>query len=278
MDFPAFLLEPYMLFVLAGAVLVIVLAGPIWRGASRIFNALFYDYVVDLGLSTLDNFLGGAGLAGLDVGDWVAAVIIFWHERKITNTWVALLVAWEATNFIPLSFIPVVGEGLEIFFNFFPAVTVGRFLFAKYEAAKMEKEKLKELSETAKQEGVKTDDQKETVEEVDELIKEDDPVDALEKAKGAEKDMVKDLRKEFDRRVTLLNQAMDKLEQLEGPEDAIAIIEDGFAQAESLMDSAALLANKNDYKQAFALLRQAQERLAAAAQAFDAATAYDQAA
>ncbi len=129
-------------------------------------TALFYDYVIDFGLSTLDNFIAGAGLIGLDFGDWLAALIIFFHEKKISGGSVAFLAAWEATNFLPLSFIPVVGEGIEIFFNFFPAVFISRLFFNKFSKAEQGEKHLEKNYELAKKLNLKVND----LEEVQNLV------------------------------------------------------------------------------------------------------------
>src|SRR3989338_3690819 len=89
----------------------------------RYVTALIYDYVVDFGLSTLDNFLGGIGLIGVDLGDFLAAPIIFFKERRITGFFFALFVAWEATNFFPVGLIlNWVGAGLGLLIGLIPYV------------------------------------------------------------------------------------------------------------------------------------------------------------
>jgi hypothetical protein len=97
-----------------------------------LLTALFFDYGVDAGLSFADDFLGGAGLTGLDIGDWVAACILFAKYRKqVGNGW-ALLFAAEAANF-GLSFIPGIGEGIELLFSAVPLVSLVIF-YKQYQA------------------------------------------------------------------------------------------------------------------------------------------------
>jgi hypothetical protein len=100
------------------------------------FTSLAYDYGVDALFSFADNFIYGIGLVGLDIGDWIAASLIFARQKKITGGFVAFIVAWEAANFLPMSLIPGIGEAVEIFFNLFPAVTISYFLFNKENKAK----------------------------------------------------------------------------------------------------------------------------------------------
>jgi hypothetical protein len=112
----------------------------------KYISAPLYD-MYDLVLSFADEPFGGA--LGFDYGDLVAALLILWKERKITNPKVVFFVAWEATNFFPMGLIPGIGTGLEYFLNFFPAVTIGRILFNKYGAAKTEMHTVESLSEIA---------------------------------------------------------------------------------------------------------------------------------
>lgn len=87
------------------------------KAVSPMIIALIFDYVVDFMLSLVDEAAGG--LFGLDWGDWIAAVIIFvYYSKQIGKGW-SLFAAWEATNFLPISFIP----GVDILTGMFPAVT-----------------------------------------------------------------------------------------------------------------------------------------------------------
>lgn len=94
-------------------------------------TALFFDYVIDAGLSFADDLIG-VGLTGIDVGDWVAAVILFTkYKGQVGNAW-AILFALEAANF-GLSFIPGIGEGFELLFSAVPIVSLVIF-YKQYEA------------------------------------------------------------------------------------------------------------------------------------------------
>ena len=87
-----------------------------------VIQSLFFDFGVDAGASELDNLLGGVGLTGLDLGDFAAGFLIFFRYKKQLGTVWAFFLALEACNFF-LGFIPGIGEGIETFFNFFPAIT-----------------------------------------------------------------------------------------------------------------------------------------------------------
>ncbi len=84
-------------------------------------TSLFFDYGIDAGLSFGDELLG-IGVTGLDVGDWIGAVLMFLKYRQQVGTGWALLFLAEAANF-GLSFIPGIGEGFEFFFNMIPLAT-----------------------------------------------------------------------------------------------------------------------------------------------------------
>lgn len=90
---------------------------------TALLTALFFDYAVDAGLSFSDNLLGGVGFAGGDIGDLAAGILLFMKYRKQVGWGWALLFFAEAANF-GLSVIPGIGEGIEMFFNFFPLVTI----------------------------------------------------------------------------------------------------------------------------------------------------------
>ncbi len=90
---------------------------------TALFSSLFYDYIIDGALSFADNFLYGAGIVGLDIGDLVAGIIIFMRYYKQLGWGWALLCGLEAANF-GLSLIPGIGEPIEWFFNFFPIISL----------------------------------------------------------------------------------------------------------------------------------------------------------
>jgi hypothetical protein len=93
-----------------------------------ILTSLFFDYVVDGVFSGLDELIG-IGETGLDVGDWIGALLIFIRYRKQVHPIWAAVFAWEATGFLPISLIPVVGTGAEWIFNFFPIITIVIFVY-----------------------------------------------------------------------------------------------------------------------------------------------------
>ncbi|MBN2367629.1 hypothetical protein JXC34_01320 [Candidatus Woesearchaeota archaeon] len=87
----------------------------------------------DFLLSFGDELLG-IGVAGLDIGDWLAAINNFVIMKEKVSTFWAFFTTWEITGFLPLNFIPGIGESMEIF-NIVPTSTIVIFLFNKQKAA-----------------------------------------------------------------------------------------------------------------------------------------------
>ncbi|MBC8501451.1 MAG: hypothetical protein ISS25_04220 [Nanoarchaeota archaeon] len=206
----------------------------------RYLTALIYDYVVDCGLSFADNLLLGAGLIGLDIGDWIAAVLIFIKERKITNGFLAGLVAWEATNFIPFSLIPIVGEGLEIFFNFFPAVFIGRLLFNKFGKAEKQEKKLEKDMGVAERAGIDVSKEKDVLADVKKLINSEDPVDALKEAKKYDKEITQKLINYVNRLMSDTQGVIQNIirQKPEGSDEVVDTLQEAIIESEQLLSMA----------------------------------------
>lgn len=237
----------------------------------RYITALIYDYLVDAGLSFADNLLAGAGAAGLDIGDWIAAVLVFFKERKITNNFVALLVAWEATNFLPFSLIPVVGEMIEVITNFFPAVTISRMLFAKYGAAEKEEKKLKKEFSVAKELGIKVSKEKEVLKDVKKLMDKEDPVDALKKAKKADEEISSKLLDYVNQLVLDTNKIIQDIisKNIQAPQELIDFLQQGIAGSEQLLQQAQNAVEEGDFEAAIDSATNAKKVILSAARQFN---------
>jgi hypothetical protein len=259
----------WMQTLLIGFVLFIVLA-IVFR---RYITALIYDYVVDCGLSFADNLLAGAGALGLDIGDWIAALLIFIKERKITNGFVAGLVAWEATNFIPFSLIPVVGEGLEIIFNFFPAVTIGRLLFNKYGPAEKEEHKLEREISLAERLGIGVSAEKKVLKKAKKLIESEDPVDALREEKRSDKEISAKLIDYVNGLMSDTNNVIQDIvnQNIQAPQEIINILQEGINASEQLLQQAKSAAENEDFETAINSAMSAKDTIINAAQQFDSA-------
>lgn len=115
-------------------VFILFVVGAILFALRSYFRPLSYaighDFIDGL-LSIADEFIG-IGITGIDVGDWIAGGILFWNYRPIVGWKLAALFALEAANFF-ISFAPVFGGYVEIFFNFFPIVSLV-ILYKQYQA------------------------------------------------------------------------------------------------------------------------------------------------
>ncbi len=253
----------------------------------RYITALIYDYVVDFGLSTLDNFLGGIGLVGVDIGDFLAAPIIFFKERKITGFFFALFVAWEAANFFPvglilswvgaglgalLGLIPyvgavlgplvgtAVGESWEVVCNLLPSVTIFRILFSKYGPAERQLKKLRRMLPVAEKAQLKDlKKYKEAEDHIGELLAKENPVEALGRAKHAVHGLADALTKRLK---ALMQESTDLIAQatstpLEAAEDILAMLRDGIAACEEALHRAQDALDDKGFETAFAAAEEA---------------------
>ncbi len=104
-----------ILFLVAGAYLFFIVA----KRISVYAVALIFDYVGDFLCSMIDTIFGG--VAGLDWGDWIIAIVIYgYYVGKVGNGW-AILGALEAAN--PLALIPGVGPFIGLVTDLTPTMT-----------------------------------------------------------------------------------------------------------------------------------------------------------
>ncbi len=242
----------FTLIIVAGIVLALVALYFVFRG----FGALFLDYVVDGAMSFADELLG-IGIAGLDVGDWIAAVIIFVNERKRTGNFVAGLAAWEATNFLPLSFIPGVGEVIEVITNFFPAVTILRMFFDREKIARKKEEEFKEYMELMEQLGIEGDVKKEH-KKFRELMKKDNFVEAASKAKKLERMFKESFEGAARNMISQVNQQIQKFSGVKAEEDMAVLIEQGLGHAEQALSEAENFMENGNWKECFYSIQEAE--------------------
>ena len=236
----------YMIWIAVGLFIVLSLL------FKRYFGALIYDYVVDFGLSTLDNFLMGAGTLGLDIGDWAAAVLIFKKEKKISYMFIAFLAAWEATNLLPLSFIPIFGELLEVILNLCPTVFILRLIFSRYGQADKAEKRFKKNIDVAKDAGIKIKKFQDYLHEIHHLIEKENPVGALKEEARDEKELHR-LMKEYVEK--LISEAVEIINKIvstrpEGPDEIIEMLQEGIRKSEELLDEAKRALSNNDYETA----------------------------
>lgn len=238
----------------------------------RYFKALFLDYVVDGLGSFLDNLIG-VGAIGLDICDWIAAFWIFRKTKKIVGTAVALFLAWEATNFLPISLIPVVGEGVEIGTGLFPAVFIAILLFNKFRPAEKKERKLEEEISIAEQVGIDVKNQKKILKDIKNLIRKSDPVDALKlmKSKKPLKEVSSKLRDYVDSLVSDTNNIIQYIvkQNIQAPQGIINILQQGINQAGQLMQEAQGAEENEDFGTAINAAANANNIIRSTAQQFD---------
>jgi len=251
-------------------VLIIIIFAIFFR---RYLSAIIYDYVVDGGLSFADNFIAGAGLIGLDIGDWIAAFLIYRKEGKISGGGVAMLAAWEATNFLPLSFIPVFGEILEVIFNLFPAVFISRVLFNKYRPAESQIHKTEKLISIAERYRIGTWKAKRILKKAKESISGAKPVEALKllESKKPDKEISSELTNYVNGLISQTNGFIQNIvnQNVQAPQELINMLQGGINESGQLLQQAQGAVSKQDFETAINLSVNANNIITSAAQQFD---------
>ena len=215
------------------ALLVLIVLSVIFR---KVLPGLIYDYLVDGGLSFLDNILGVGLLPIGDVGDYLAGFIIYNHEKKISGKFPALLAGWEATNFFPLGILP----GVELVTNATPAVFLSRMAFQKFSKAQKDEKLLEKDVALANSMGIEIS--------LDEVKKDlnSNPIEAI----SLEKDIRKKLKKVIRPKIE------SKINQLERTVSQRAVPPPGF---KALIEAARAANRKSDFHLALEKIVQAQE-------------------
>ncbi|MFH1053380.1 MAG: hypothetical protein V1740_03095 [Candidatus Woesearchaeota archaeon] len=226
-----------IILVIGGIFVLFLVLGLLFR---KYLSAFFLDGV-DLVLSFVDEFFGGDLM--MDWGDWIAAIVIFAKERKITNWWLAAIVAMEAANFIP---------GLDYITNFFPAVTIIRFACNKYRAVDKKKKRIEEDILLAENAGIDVKKEKHKLEEINKLIEKEDPIDALKKAKKSEQEISDKLIEFVDNIISSVNGMIQKIaeQDLYASPEAVQVLQHGVDQCIELLRMAKQANDDKDFNTA----------------------------
>ncbi len=161
--------------ILLGFIILIV---AIVKGAGliqAIIAGLFFD-AIDFVLSMGDNFVFGAGVAGADVGDLIAGLIIFVFVWRAAGFGWAVLACLEAWNFFVGS-IPGVGEIPEFITGSLPSVSA-IFVMKRLEYQGLIgkiKEKYEQITEPFREKGLADEEQ----DRVDHMNKEIDRIERI---------------------------------------------------------------------------------------------------
>lgn len=176
-------------WMLLGAIIVAVKLVIVLIFFRKYLVKLWYDWVFDLAISSIDEFLGSLAYR-VDWADlFIAAPIIYIKTRQFANRKVALFAAWEASGFFPVNVIPVMGDGVDWFANFLPMVFIIRILpfLNDFVVVKRLVSNLKRAREMIKERqwGIPLD--KELFDAVKELVKQERAEEAIEKVREAER-------------------------------------------------------------------------------------------
>jgi hypothetical protein len=174
-------LETIKTYAIAGALIFLFLALIFAFFFRKRMYCLVLDYVVDCGLSFLDEPFGG--IVGADWGDLIAVAIIFVRAKHFLGNAVLAVVLLEAFNFFLGALPPV-----EVVTNLFPAVTVARFapLLNEFGPAKRMIKRVKDGIRAFSQEHMGLKVEEETFEKAEERIEEENPIAAIALLKSVE--------------------------------------------------------------------------------------------
>ncbi|OGM01990.1 hypothetical protein A3K72_01250 [Candidatus Woesearchaeota archaeon RBG_13_36_6] len=220
-----------------GGLVILVFSILIGKRISQYLNSLILD-ILDLVLSFIDEPFGG--VIGLDWGDWIAALYIFYKERKVSGDYVALFLAIEAANFIP---------GFDYVTNIIPSAFITSLMFSKYKQARRELRELEQEQRTVQELGLSAllfHRIHNRIKRMQKLLEKEDPVDAL---KEGNEGMVEVFKEEIEDILTKIKQNRDyilrRVNPQQNPESEISRmtqkmkeeINYGISQIESSMSS-----------------------------------------
>ncbi len=226
----------------------------------RLFSTLILDYGADCLLSFLDYALGGIGAVGIDVGDWLGAYIIYNSEKKISGSFPAFLAAWEATNFLPLSFIPIVGEGIEIATNLFPAVTIIRSHFSKEEKAEKNAHEIEESMNFAKRYSITLWGMREKNDQLGDLMKKNNYVEAFRISERLKKELAEKFKYKLSSMRANFQAGVGKVKRYrrECPPEMIGILGGVISQGERYIEESKALESSGEIREAIGKIEEAQ--------------------
>lgn len=278
-------------YILGAWILLFILAILLGKGFKRVAKGLKYD-LMDLFFSFLDNLLHiipgiGTGLAYFDVGDLLAAIAIYKHERFIVGKFWASLLAWEASNFFPLNLIPILGETVEFITGLFPAAFFLRLTGAnKFNPAVKSERILKKNLKAADQIRIKAGQVKDILRKADDLLKKERPIPALDKIHKAEHKLYPKLDNWVQRAGDVVKNTIrqiansdkqvpdffpDYITDIDIPMELTMFLKDAVKESLKLVDDATHSAHKKDYDSAITSLARANAALEQGIEKFNSA-------
>jgi len=175
----------YGIFIIVGVITLFI----VFR---RFAKALTFDYLVDGLLSFIDepldlimDFTVVGSPIPWEIGDLIAAVVIFKRYKHITGKFAAFIMGAEALSFgiePALEMLPggsIIAAPIGWFFNLFPIVTIMFIIFDKRPLAMKEEQLLGEEIRIAKQAGVNIKKERKAFFVMQKLVNKDWPVEAV---------------------------------------------------------------------------------------------------
>ncbi|MBN2141904.1 hypothetical protein JW711_01110 [Candidatus Woesearchaeota archaeon] len=224
------------------------------------FSNLIVD-ALDL-FSFADLITAGSGAIGLDWADWIVALIQFPIMKKKVGFLPALLVSWEATNFLPFSLIPGIGEAIEVVTNFFPAATILGTFFDKEEKAQSLIDELTSLLSSADQADIDTKNYKKNLGEGSARAYSGDFVGAVSHLSPVVSKLRSDVRSHIHGLFSKLDsEAQDlasAISSMDENDESYETLASGLENACGLVREARSALSGNDYSKAVKLANEAQ--------------------
>ncbi len=221
---------------------------------------MLMDIIIDGGISFADNFVFGAGVMGIDIGDVVAGIILYQMEVGKVGMFWASIIFLEACNF-GLGLIPGIGEVFEVIFGLIPSATIIHANFDKTPIAHAQSRKLKEDMQLAEKLGLSGfQSEKHSLEKFNRSI-DNNPIKYLEitrgikegieiKVNGAVKDYIADAQ-------GLLSGIADK----EVDAEIAPILQQAVSQVQDSLSQAQILSEQNKFNEAVELVDNAKSIL-----------------
>ncbi|MCX8147575.1 MAG: hypothetical protein N3D84_03850 [Candidatus Woesearchaeota archaeon] len=265
-------------------ILIIITFIVMWKTLKfvwKILGGLIDDYFFDCVLSFVDEIWGGG--IGLDWGDLIGGIIIFFRNKDKVGIFWSLIIVWEAFDFTPVNFIPVIGGIVEVITNLFPCATICRLLFGKWKAADREAKKIERNLGAARDAKIDTSDAENALNEnLPKIAKK--PLVVYKKLKKVNKELSEKLSNYVNNLISELGDAIERIEarykklasETSIPEDVTAIMQKGIDNSEALMENAKESLKKEEYAKAVESVKSAQNVLESAGQQFDDAFAKSQ--
>ncbi|HIH38896.1 hypothetical protein J4460_02475 [Candidatus Woesearchaeota archaeon] len=194
----------------------------------KYWTALLYDYVIDGAFSLADEWIDplmditvvGSPIPW-EIGDLLAAFLIYRKEKHITGTMIAFIAAAEALSFgiePLLEMIPagsLIAAPVGMFFNLFPTVTLFRMIFGKTDRAIADMKLLDAEVSLAKETRIDIREEDEVCQKMHAFLRQEWPLDAIElfDKERPDKTLLKKLQGAIDTRINQTKSIITSVER-----------------------------------------------------------------